>query len=445
MADQLTNAQIGIFVNNYDGYLTDAVNGAHAAIDGITINSPAGTTGIRLFDNPLATTNANVQASFGSGVVINNGLNGLVVENATASVPAMGNVSFNGQTGRYIQLINNANNINATSATFDGVNGATGTFAQNFAVEDKIDHKIDNGALGFVTVKANNAFVTDIATPIAGNNDYTRMLNGVLAAGNNWSVNLKGSFDWTEANAAAAWALGNDGIAATGDDYSILPPANLNGITFTAPDGLGTATIQGPGDLAAFDLEGVLYFDGGDNQNWTISNLEINGFDLPIGMYFGAGGADAYSGTTITNNLFRIPTDLNATVAPTDVTQNIGIHYAYGTNQQITNNTFLIDGTGVSAGANFSTSVAMQSNQSGGAVYDGLRIMNNTITVYGRSKRGRSCSDQGYLGERCKYECRYRDQRKYIEQCKCDQPCQYKQAIRYVPDLAFRCNEECCL
>jgi hypothetical protein len=38
-------------------------------------------------------------------------------------------------------------------------------------------------------------------------------------------------------------------------------------VTFTA-DNLGDATIQGPGDVPTFDLEGVFFFDGGDNQNW---------------------------------------------------------------------------------------------------------------------------------------------------------------------------------
>ena len=74
-----------------------------------------------------------------------------------------------------------------------------------------------------------------------------------------WSINLNGSFDWSAGLAAASWALGNDEVAATGDDYGILLPTNLNGVTFTAPLGLTTASIQGPGDVTTIDLEGVLY------------------------------------------------------------------------------------------------------------------------------------------------------------------------------------------
>src|ERR1019366_3368661 len=80
-------------------------------------------------------------------------------------------------------------------------------------------------------------------------------------------------------------------------------------------------------------------------------------------------------------NFIRIPNDLNATVAPADVNQNIGINFSFGTNQSITGNSFQLPGDGVSdSGAgNFSSSVAMQSNTSGGSVYDGLNIANNVI------------------------------------------------------------------
>lgn len=223
--------------------------------------------------------------------------------------------------------------------------------------------------------------VTPAGAPTALDNDFTRISNAVVAANPGDTVQLSGTFNWTEANAAASWALGSDATVSTGDDYCILIPANRNNVTITAAS-LGAATIQGPGDLAAINLEGVLYFDGtGDNQNWTISNIRFLDFDMPIGMFFGAGGVDGFNNTIIQNNYFRIPADLNATVAPADANQNIGIHYSFGTNQQITGNTFDLPGNGVSDGVNFSTTVAMQSNTSGGNVYDGLQITNNVINV----------------------------------------------------------------
>lgn len=73
------------------------------------------------------------------------------------------------------------------------------------------------------------------------------------------------------------------GTGHTGDDYTVDVPAGLNNVTLTA-DSLGAATIQGPGDLPSVNLETFLQFNGGTNQNWTISNLRIVDFDLSMGF-----------------------------------------------------------------------------------------------------------------------------------------------------------------
>ncbi|MBK9109244.1 MAG: right-handed parallel beta-helix repeat-containing protein [Saprospiraceae bacterium] len=275
--------------------------------------------------------------------------------------------------------------IDVTNNNFDAGAGLQTPMAMSlsnrFALEDKLQHGTDSRCNGFFIAIPNHLYVTDISAAQATDNDYTRIRNAVEKATNNWTINLKGSFDWTEANAATSWSLGNDGVVSPADDYSILIPANRNGITFTAPEGLGTASITGPGDLAAINLEGVLVFDGGDNQNWTISNIEFKEFDLGIGMFNGAGGTDAFNNTTITNNRFDIATDLNTVVAPADVNQNIGIHYSFGTNQTISNNIFNVPGDGISNGTNYSSTVCMQSNTSGGNVYNGLLITGNTTNI----------------------------------------------------------------
>lgn len=212
----------------------------------------------------------------------------------------------------------------------------------------------------------------------AANNDYRRIQNALNAAANGDTIILSGTFDFTQPFAAAAWALGNDNTASTADDYSVYVPSGLSNVTLTATS-LGSATIQGPGDLAAVNLEGFLLFDGGPNPGWTISNLRILDFDLSIGMF--ATGATDFNNTLIQNNFIRIPTDLNATVAPTDVNQNIGINFSFGTNQSILGNTFNIPGDGVTAGANTSADVVMQSNTGVGNTYDGLNIANNVIHI----------------------------------------------------------------
>lgn len=230
------------------------------------------------------------------------------------------------------------------------------------------------------------------ASATAFDNDYTRINNAVQAAPAGATVVLSGTFDWTETNAAASWALGSDGQtggAFSDDNYSILPPGGRNNVTITAAS-LGSATIQGPGDLAGANLEGVFQYYSttnrpkGDNQNLTISNLRFVDFDNAIYYDDSAGtSTSSFNGTKLLNNYILVARDLNATVAPTDVNQNIGIHFSFGTNQQISGNTIEVHGDGVSDGANFSTEVGMQSNTSGGSVYDGLQIANNTINVLG--------------------------------------------------------------
>ena len=219
----------------------------------------------------------------------------------------------------------------------------------------------------------------------AANNDYRRIQNAINAAASGDTIILSGTFDFTAPFAAAAWALGNDGTNATADDYEVLAPRGVNNVTLTA-NSLGSATIQGPGDLPARDLEAFLVFNpsvapGGTNQGWTISNLRILDFDLSIGMF--AVGVSDFNNTTITNNFVRIPTDLNATVAPADSNPNVGINFSFGTNQSISGNTFNIPGDGVSdtGSGNFSSNIAMQSTVSSGSVYDGLTISNNVIHV----------------------------------------------------------------
>jgi uncharacterized repeat protein (TIGR01451 family) len=242
--------------------------------------------------------------------------------------------------------------------------------------------------IGNATVTVSSGPDTD-----AANNDYRRIQNAINAAVSGDTIILSGTFDFTAPFAAAAWALGNDNTAGTADDFEVSVPNGLNSIILTAA-ALGDATIQGPGDLAAVNLESFLVFDGGPNQSWTISNLRILDFDLSIGLF--ATPVNAFNNFTIQNNFIRIPTDLNATVAPADVNQNIGINFSFGMNQSIVGNSFQIAGTGVSdiPGGNFATSVVMQSNTSGGNAYDGLTIANNVTHVLG----AQSASPERILG-----------------------------------------------
>lgn len=222
-------------------------------------------------------------------------------------------------------------------------------------------------------------------TPTPTDNDYTRINDALQAASDGDTIHLQGVFDWSEANAAASWELGSDGTAATGDDWTILVTP-VNNVTLTAAS-LGAATIMGPGDVPGVDLEGCLYLltDSGTAlyQGWEISNLQFDGFDFSIGMFYSGGSVDAFDDVVIQNNFIRIPADIPAA---DETFQNIGLHFSFGSDQLISGNVFEIAGDASSdtgGSGVFSASVAMQSNTSGGSVYDGLVIEDNEVHIVG--------------------------------------------------------------
>src|SRR5262249_58883255 len=127
-----------------------------------TGNSVSGfTTGLSITGggpNPVSVT-------IGAGNSVTGGTTGLIVDgaNATLTGATLNNLTFTSQSGQYITLANSAMNTiesNGTAVIFDGHTGATATLAQNFAIEDRITHAVDNSTLGFIRVKAANVFVT---------------------------------------------------------------------------------------------------------------------------------------------------------------------------------------------------------------------------------------------------------------------------------------------
>ena len=133
------------------------------------------------------------------GVNITGGATGLRIENASASIVGgtLNNIAFNNQTGNYIELVNNAGDLSATSATFSnvaplfsGVTGGTASLTANFTIEDKIVHDIDNAALGFVRVKALNTFVTTLSF-IAPATTTPSIQRGINAASPGDLVNVR--------------------------------------------------------------------------------------------------------------------------------------------------------------------------------------------------------------------------------------------------------------
>ncbi len=165
---------------------------ATLALGGLTL--AGNTTGVLVRgDNAFTTFGAT--ATLQSGVTISGGTTGLAVKGAAANLSGdtLANTAFTGQTGNYITLSSGAlhgHEINATSASFDSKTGATATDAQNYAIEDKITHAVDDSTLGFVRVKAANVFVT----PNSFNSPTTTapsVQRGVDAASDGDTVNIE--------------------------------------------------------------------------------------------------------------------------------------------------------------------------------------------------------------------------------------------------------------
>ncbi|MBU0801707.1 MAG: right-handed parallel beta-helix repeat-containing protein, partial [Alphaproteobacteria bacterium] len=83
----------------------------------------------------------------------------------------IGNTAFLAHSGQYINLgigalYNTTNNVDATNATFLGKTGATATLAENFAIEDKVFHKLDNAGQGLVTWHEGHLYVTEASGSI---------------------------------------------------------------------------------------------------------------------------------------------------------------------------------------------------------------------------------------------------------------------------------------
>lgn len=245
-----------------------------------------------------------------------------------------------------------------------------------------VDASSEDRLLRGVTILVESVTETGDA-PTPTDNDYTRISEAIAAVagvGDGTIVRLVGTFDWTEMNAFDSWEA---------EGFGILGPTGVADVTIHAQS-LGDAVVLGPGDLPELYFEGFLFLFGGTYQGWAVENLDLRGFDWTLGLFHaqdGTGSTVDFNDVTIANNRIELPVDLNTNVAPDDNFQNIALHFAFGTNQTIQGNEFILPGTGVSdTGAPMpasAASVVMQSNTSGGAVFDGLQILDNVMRITG--------------------------------------------------------------
>ena len=136
-------------------------------LSGVTINTPT-TAGVYLYTlNNLITNTVtlNMTNSF-----INNGPTGALLKTNYAFFNP-GNTAFVGQSGDYITLNTNPNNVDGRNASYDGASGNSLSPSQYAAVEAKITDKNDNSALGLVLLNHSSGCNVNSTNPPG--TDYT--------------------------------------------------------------------------------------------------------------------------------------------------------------------------------------------------------------------------------------------------------------------------------
>jgi hypothetical protein len=123
-SNAISGVGTGIFLNNFEGYSSNAADGAHASISWNDIT--ASEFGIRLLDSPSSTTHASVQATISNNNIIS-GTDGIDLHENLASVVSstIENNSITGQSGLTIDANTIANTVVATCNWHGSSNSAT--------------------------------------------------------------------------------------------------------------------------------------------------------------------------------------------------------------------------------------------------------------------------------------------------------------------------------
>jgi parallel beta-helix repeat protein len=354
-------------------------------LNGLSIK-PASGDGILVEASRTLASDVSTTATIGSGLSINGGTTGLVVSGAAASIAGdtLHDLTFTGQTGQYIDLMHGAlagSTLDATGVTFDGHTGATATLAQNFAIEDKIQHAVDDASLGFVRVKAGNVFVTTASGSIQ------RGVN-VASAGDTVNVNAgtyhelvtidkSVALDGVQHGVDARTRTGPETIVSNSEgDFQIeadnvtIDGFTLTGVTAnpnTDPAALGAAIWTNPG------------FSGTHGGHQIVNNIitgNIAGIELDN---------DGTYQTLVQHNLFKDNTQPGP-AGGTDIVVDFGLSKAVIDSNTFTNTSFVENayGLGVQAGSDHITFSNNTVDNHGRGVYfyetNNASITNNTIT-----------------------------------------------------------------
>ena len=257
-------------------------------------------------------------------------------------------------------------NIDASIGnTFDGVATSSATDAQLFAIEDMIYHKLDDAALGLVTIKPNNVYVT----PASGS--IKRGIDAVPIGG---MVNVAAG-TYTEPSTIGPQISINKDLSIVGADKTttIIKPSADTGVGPTTEDVNGWFLID-PG--VTFDLSNVTLDGDGKNISQAIRSHGAGTIQNNIIKNMGYEPSTAYKGMGI------VTFDANMMISNNSLSNigRIGIYVGSGvTNSVISGNTYTGKGNG-----NW-LDYGIEVGRGGVATITGNTISNNTGVAYDNS------------------------------------------------------------
>ncbi|WP_193933253.1 CHAT domain-containing protein [Coleofasciculus sp. LEGE 07092] len=217
--------------------------------------------------NTIANNPTGVQIAGGGSAsfthsTITGGMTGLLVTGGGSAIANLENTAFSGQTGDYITLTEGAMagaQVDASTATFEGLTGADSTLAELFALENNITHALDTADAGLIRVNANNLYVT----PLSGS-----IQRGINAAQTEDTVNIAvHTYNESNVNINRSLNLNFDGEGATITGNVTSDAGSIVGL-------LGNLTVEGADGI---DFSNTVNLLGDVSLSTTTGNITIAG------------------------------------------------------------------------------------------------------------------------------------------------------------------------
>lgn len=293
----VSGAQVGVWANNFDGYNLDG-GATHLTVEDVAI-SGATRAGVYVKDNTNS-TRAAVQILLTGATRISGCTDGVLIEGEKASVSLAG--AAISTAIRYVALAGDAtNDVDATAVVFDGQTGSEMTLSDLLAAEDKITHQLDDPRLGFVRVKAGEAFVTQTSGSIQ---------RGIDAAMSGDTVHVgAGTYKEQVTVAKGMTVLGDEDNPETviidGENMTTLPaPGQVRIYNPTGPVVFAGFTLTNVACKAASDYFGILTKG---SQEITIQSCRVFGHrnSVDIGSDYGMWAAGGAGALTVKGCYFR--------------------------------------------------------------------------------------------------------------------------------------------